>query len=290
MALTLLSASKHFAGTLSKYSHVSTTTHCTMVFNVFLPKTAVEDKVKVPVLYCLGGLTSTEDNFAQKAGAAQHAANYEIALVFPDTSPRNVDFNAGADESIGYSAGFYLNATQAPWDKNWKMYDYVSKELPQVISENLPIDISRSSITGHSMGGHGALSIFLKNQHAYKSVSAFAPILHLSKSNWGKYALPQYLGNDESTWKQYDVLELLQKHVAENSFRKDVKVLIDQGTGDQFLTNNLHTDALVKLTKEMGLESQFDIRYHDGYDHGYFFISTFTKDHIDHHGKILRGL
>ncbi|KAG0056946.1 hypothetical protein BGZ90_005433, partial [Linnemannia elongata] len=174
MTLTLVSQSKHFGGLLTKYTHASAVNQCTMTFNVFLPKTAAEHQTKVPVLYCLGGLTSTEDNFAQKAGAASRAAQYGLALVFPDTSPRGVDFaEAGARDDIGYSAGFYLNATQAPWNKNWKMYDYISKELPQVLSANLPIDISRSSITGHSM-----------------SVSAFAPILHMTKANWGRFALP----------------------------------------------------------------------------------------------------
>ncbi|KAG0043965.1 hypothetical protein BGZ83_010803 [Gryganskiella cystojenkinii] len=278
MALTLISESKHFGGKLSKYSHASTSTQCTMQFNVFLPKSAVEGKVKVPVLYCLGGLTSTEDNFAQKAGAAQHAAKYEIALVFPDTSPRNVGFNAGEDENIGYSAGFYLNATQEPWNKNWKMYTYIAEELPHVIAANLPI------------GGHGALSIFLKNQHAYKSVSAFAPILHTMESNWGKHAFPQYLGDDISTWKEYDVIELLRKYVIADDFRRDIKILIDQGTGDRFLEDNLHTDVLVAMVKDHGLDNQFEIRFHDGYDHGYFFISTFAQDHVEHHAKVLLDL
>ncbi|KAF8927893.1 hypothetical protein BGZ58_010048, partial [Dissophora ornata] len=165
MTLTLVSQSKHFGGTLTKYAHRSTSTQCTMHFNVFLPKEAVVHNTKVPVLYCLGGLTSTEDNFPQKSGFGLRASQYGLALVFPDNSPRDVGF---AEAEAGYSAGFYVNATQAPWDKHWKMYDYISKELPEVIAANLPIDTSRSSITGHSMGGHGALTIFLKNQSAYK--------------------------------------------------------------------------------------------------------------------------
>lgn len=288
MTLTLVSQSKHFGGLLTKYTHASAVNQCTMTFNVFLPKTAAEHQTKVPVLYCLGGLTSTEDNFAQKAGAASRAAQYGLALVFPDTSPRGVDFaEAGAREDIGYSAGFYLNATQAPWNKNWKMYDYISKELPQVLSANLPIDISRSSITGHSMGGHGALTIFLKNQAAYKSVSAFAPILHMTKANWGRFALPKYLGDDESTWKEYDSIELFKLHHAQKTLRTDINVLIDQGTGDKFLKDNLHTEDLIEFVKKEGLENQFTIRYQDGYDHGYFFISTFANDHVDHHAKAL---
>ncbi|KAF9913242.1 hypothetical protein EC991_000004 [Linnemannia zychae] len=284
MTLTLVSQSKHFGGLLNKYSHASTVNQCTMTLNVFLPKVAAEQQTKVPVLYCLGGLTSSEDNFAQKAGAAARAAQYGLALVFPDTSPRNVGFaEAGARDDIGYGAGFYLNATQAPWDKNWHMYDYITKELPQVIAANLPIDTSRASITGHSMGGHGALTIFLKNQTAYKSVSAFAPILHMTKSNWGRFALPRYLGDDESTWKEYDSIELFKLHHAQKSLRSDFKVLIDQGTGDKFLEENLHTSDLIHFVKEAGLDNQFNIRYQDGYDHGYFFISTFVNDHIDHH-------
>ncbi|KAG0318082.1 hypothetical protein BGZ97_004369, partial [Linnemannia gamsii] len=217
MTLTLVSQSKHFGGLLTKYTHASAVNQCTMTFNVFLPKAAAEHQTKVPVLYCLGGLTSTEDNFAQKAGAASRAAQYGLALVFPDTSPRGLDFaEAGARDDIGYSAGFYLNATQAPWNKNFKMYDYISKELPQVLSANLPI------------GGHGALTIFLKNQTAYKSVSAFAPILHMSKSNWGRFALPKYLGDDESTWKEYDSVELFKLHNAQKTLRTDINILIDQ--------------------------------------------------------------
>ncbi|KAF9930835.1 hypothetical protein FBU30_011202 [Linnemannia zychae] len=288
MTLTLISQSKHFGGLLSKYSHPSIVNQCTMTFNVFLPKAAVEQQTKVPVLYCLGGLTSTEDNFALKAGAASRAAQYGLALIFPDSSPRGLDFaEAGAREDIGYSAGFYLNATQAPWNKNFKMYDYISKELPKVLASNLPIDITRSSITGHSMGGHGALTIFLKNQNAYKSVSAFAPILHLSKSDWGRFALPKYLGDDESTWEEYDSIELFKLHHTQKTLRTDIKVLIDQGTGDQFLEKNLHTADLIAFTKQEGLEDLFKIRYQDGYDHSYFFISTFVNDHIDHHAEAL---
>ncbi|KAG0251439.1 hypothetical protein BG011_007614, partial [Mortierella polycephala] len=288
MAITLVSKNKHFGGLLSNYSHVSTTTLCTMHFNVFLPKAAVEDNAKVPVLYCLGGLTASEDNFAQKAGAAARAAQYGLALVFPDTSPRDVGFDeAGASGDIGYSAGFYLNATQEPWKKNWQMYDYLTKELPEVLAANLPIDTSRSSILGHSMGGHGAMTIFLKNQSAYKSISAFAPILHPIQSPWGKFAYPKYLGDDQSTWKEYDTIELLKRFAAEKSLRKDVKFLIDQGTADNFLGEYLHTDVLEKTIKDLELSSQFEIRYQDGYNHGYYFISTFVNDHVDHHAKAL---
>ncbi|KAF9209935.1 hypothetical protein BGZ49_009861 [Haplosporangium sp. Z 27] len=288
MTLTLVSQSKHFGGTLTKYAHSSFTTKTTMNFNVFIPKGATAQH-KVPVLYCLGGLTSTEDNFPQKSGFGHRASQYELALVFPDNSPRDVGFaEAGENPDIGYSAGFYLNATQAPWDKNWKMYDYIVKELPEVIAANLPIDTSRSSITGHSMGGHGAFTIFLKNQSAYKSVSAFAPILHPIKSSWGTFAFPRYLGEDQSAWKEYDTIELLKRFSAEKDIRSDVKFLIDQGTGDQFLNpDRLHTSVLVETIKSLGLENQFNIRYHDGYDHGYFFISSFIADHIDHHAKVL---
>ncbi|KAG0092820.1 hypothetical protein BGZ92_008531 [Podila epicladia] len=289
MTITLVSSSKHFGGSLAKYSHVSKATQCTMHFNVFLPKSAVESNARVPVIYCLGGLTSTEDNFAQKGGAASRASKYEIALVFPDTSPRNtLVAEAGENSSVGYSAGFYLNATQAPWDKNWKMYDYVAKELPEVVSANLPIDTTRSSIMGHSMGGHGALSIFLKNQNNYKTVSAFAPILSASTSPWGLFALPKYLGPHEpAVWGDNDVTHLLKHYVSQNLFRKDVKVLIDQGTEDSFLKEHLYTHGFINDIKELGIADQFEIRFQDGYDHGYFFISTFVEDHIDHHAKAL---
>ncbi|KAF9559681.1 hypothetical protein EC968_006505 [Mortierella alpina] len=276
MALTLVSTSKHFGGSLSKYTHPSAVNQCTMTFNVFLPKAAVENNSKVPVLYCLGGLTSNEDNFSIKAGAAARASQYGLALVFPDSSPRDVGFaEAGADPNVGYSAGFYVNATQAPWNKNWNMYDYIVKELPQVLAANLPI------------GGHGALTIFLKNQSAYKSVSAFSPILHPSISHWGLAAFPKYFGEDRAIWKEHDTIELLKRYSSEKNLRQDFKVLIDQGTGDQFLQepDRLNTSNLIALIKEQGLENLFEIRYQDGYDHGYFFISTFVNDHIDHHAK-----
>ncbi|KAK3818338.1 MAG: putative esterase D [Benniella sp.] len=287
MALTLVSSNKHFGGMLNKYSHQSSTTQCVMVFNIFLPKESVGNKV--PVLYCLGGLTSTEDNFAIKSGFGPRASQYGLALVFPDTSPRDVDVpEAGANPDIGYSAGFYLNATQHPWDKNWKMYDYIAQELPQVLAENLPVDVSRSAITGHSMGGHGALTIFLKNQDKYKSVSAFAPITHPTQSAWGKFAFPRYLGEDPQAWDEYDTINLLQRYKEQNKFRSDVKVLIDQGTGDGFLDpDRLHTSELIKVVDQLGLKDQFEIRYQDGYNHGYFFISTFMNDHVDHHAKAL---
>ncbi|KAG0293798.1 hypothetical protein BGZ98_002034 [Dissophora globulifera] len=299
MTLTRVSQNKHFGGTLTKYSHASTSTQSTMHFNIFLPKEAAGN-TKVPVLYCLGGLTSTEDNFPQKSGFGARASQYGLALVFPDNSPRNVSSRtdiqgdlgfseAGASSDVGYGAGFYLNATKAPWDKNWKMYDYIAKELPEVIASNFPVDTARTSILGHSMGGHGALSIFLKNQSAYKSISAFAPILHPMESFWGQYALPRYLGEDKTTWEEYDTIKLLSRYAAEKNLRDDVKFLIDQGTGDQFLNNpdRLHTTVLVDLVKDLGLEKQFEIRFQDGYDHGFFFISTFMNDHIDHHAKSL---
>ncbi|KAF9113517.1 hypothetical protein BGX27_001394 [Mortierella sp. AM989] len=275
MTLTLLTQAKHFGGTLSKYEHSSTTTRTAMKFNVFLPKEVAQNKV--PVLYCLGGLTSNEDNFPQKSGFGPRASQYGLALVFPDNSPRDVEFpEAGASSDIGYGAGFYLNATQAPWDKNWKMYDYIVKELPEVIAANFPI------------GGHGAMTIFLKNQSAYKSISAFAPILHPIESSWGTFAFPQYLGEDKSTWKEYDTIELLKRFAGEKNLRSDVKFLIDQGTGDEFLQpDRLHTSILIETVKNLGLENQFNIRYHDGYNHGYFFISTVISDHIDHHAKVL---
>ncbi|KAF9362099.1 hypothetical protein BGX34_006709 [Mortierella sp. NVP85] len=258
MALTLVSSNKHFGGMLNKYSHQSSTTQCVMVFNIFLPKESVSNKV--PVLYCLGGLTSTEDNFAIKSGFGQRASQYGLALVFPDTSPRDVDVpEAGANPDIGYSAGFYLNATQHPWDKNWKMYDYITQELPQVLAENLPV-----------------------------SVSAFAPITHPTQSAWGKFAFPKYLGEDPQAWDEYDTINLLQRYKEQNKFRSDVKVLIDQGTGDGFLDpDRLHTSELIKVVDQLGLKDQFEIRYQDGYNHGYFFISTFINDHIDHHAKVL---
>ncbi|KAG0225037.1 hypothetical protein BGX31_007792 [Mortierella sp. GBA43] len=275
-SLTVVSTAKHYGGRVIKYSHQSSSTQCEMVFNVFLPKEATDNN-KVPVLYCLGGLTSTEENFVTKSGFGPRAAQYGLALIFPDTSPRNVGFEqAGADSGIGYSAGFYLNATQEPWNKNWKMYDYIAKELPALVAEHLPI------------GGHGALTIFLKNQDKYKSISAFAPILHPMQSHWGLFAFPQYLGPDTATWEEYDTIKLLERFKGEDNLRADFHVLIDQGTGDEFLNlGRLHTPVLIDTVEKLGLKDQFTIRLQDGYNHGYYFISTFVNDHIDHHAKVL---
>ncbi|KAG0262690.1 hypothetical protein DFQ27_002208 [Actinomortierella ambigua] len=285
--LQKLSSSKHFGGKLEKYSHQSSSTNCVMTFNIYLPEAAVNG-TKVPVLYCLGGLTSSEENFATKAGAASFAAKYGLALVFPDTSPRNVDVpEAGVASDLGYGAGFYLTATQEPWAKNWNMYDYVAKELPALLDAQFPIDTKRQGITGHSMGGHGALTIFLKNQQNYTSISAFAPILHPTNCAWGQKAFPAYLGDDATTWNNYDTIHLLRRYVSENNLRKDFKALIDQGTGDVFLEKQLFTNEFIQATKDLGIESQFEVRFQDGYDHGYYFISTFVADHIDHHAKAL---
>ena len=268
-----------FEGRQLRYKHSSDCLSCEMHFSVFLPPQA--EQGKVPVLYWLSGLTCTDENFVTKAGAQKYAAEFGVAIVAPDTSPRGdgvADDPDGAYD-MGLGAGFYVNATEAPWAEHYQMYDYVVSELPALVGANLPVDAKRSGIFGHSMGGHGALTIALKNPKTYKSVSAFAPICAPTQCDWGRRALSGYLGKDQKTWAEYDTVELMKKQ----PFQAPVKV--DQGSADQFLDKQLKTD-LLELTLENTGQSA-DIQYHEGYDHSYFFIATFIREHIRFHAQYL---
>ena len=279
MAL-LATISRHacFGGVLGYYQHPSQTNHCDMRFAVYVPPQAVRGPV--PVIYYLAGLTCTEETFVTKACALEHAARMGLMLVAPDTSPR-VPL-AGDRESwdFGIAAGFYLDATQAPWASHYRMYSYVVDELPALVAANFPADISRTGIMGHSMGGHGALTIALKNPQKYKSVSAFAPIAAPIQSPWGVKAFSGYLGAYRAAWSQYDATELVK---AGHKFPNGI--LIDQGTADKFLADQLKPELLVSACKAAGQDIYLQMR--EGYDHGYFFIQSFISQHLTWHAKLL---
>lgn len=270
-------------GELQIWQHDSTATHTAMKFAIYLPPNALTNE-KCPVLYWLSGLTCNEQNFIQKSGFAQFASQYNLIVVAPDTSPRGEDLQgesvANADSyDLGQGAGFYVNATQKPWAKHFQMYDYIVDELPKLIEEQFPAGEQRS-IFGHSMGGHGALMIALKNPARYASVSAFAPIIAPSQVPWGQKAFSAYLGEDKATWQNYDTLELIQKPAV-----KKLPMLIDQGTADEFLAEQLKPELLEKVAKQVNYP--LELRLQDGYDHSYYFISSFIGEHVAFHAKYL---
>jgi S-formylglutathione hydrolase len=270
-----------FGGTVGFYRHASAVNNCDMQFSVFQPPQAVGGPV--PVVTYLAGLTCTEETFMTKAGAQRMAAELGLMLVAPDTSPRGdgVPDDPDGAYDFGLGAGFYLNATEAPWNKNFHMYDYLTKELPDILFANFPGNRERQGITGHSMGGHGALTVGLKNPDTYKSISAFAPICSPVNCPWGQKALGNYLGSEQSPWADYDATELVKTLEALPAH----KILVDQGMADQFLEQELHPHLFEAVCEEKGVA--LELRRHDGYDHGYYFISTFMEDHLQHHADIL---
>jgi len=279
MAIDALGANRCFGGWQLRFGHYSSVLECQMSCSVFLPSAA--ESGKVPVLYWLSGLTCTDENFVQKAGAQQYAEKYGVAIVAPDTSPRGDGIPGDPDDAwdFGQGAGFYVNATQAPWSANYRMYDYIVKELPQLIAAEYPVDGTRCGIFGHSMGGHGALTIALKNPHKYRSVSAFAPICSPMHCPWGQKALSNYLGEDRESWRDYDTCELTY------AATKRLPVLVDQGSADGFLQEQLKTELLIKASLEA--DYPMTIRLQAGYDHSYFFIATFIEEHIRFHAQYL---
>ena len=250
-----------------------------MHFSVYLPPQA--ERGPVPVLYWLSGLTCTDENFVSKAGAQRYAAEHGIAVVAPDTSPRGEDVADDPEGAwdFGLGAGFYLNATREPYARHYRMYDYISAELPALIAKQLPVDSERSAISGHSMGGHGALSIALKNPGQYRSVSAFAPIVAPSQVPWGHKAFSNYLGEDHKTWQQWDSCELIRSGAAQ------LPMLIDQGGSDDFLAEQLRPELLEQACAESGYQAQ--IRMQPGYDHSYFFIASYIGEHIGFHAAAM---
>jgi len=277
-----ISEQRCFEGIQGFYRHASAACAGPMHFAVFQPPQA--EKGPVPVLYYLAGLTCTEENFTIKAGAQRVAAELGLMLVMPDTSPRNTEIPGIADDfEFGNAAGFYLDATQAPYSKFFNMYTYVTTELPGVIAANFPADMARQGIFGHSMGGHGALTIALKNPGRYRSVSAFSPIVAPTRVRWGSAkAFPRFLGDDRETWKQYDACELIAQ-----GRRFAGEILVDQGSADQFLNDTLHPEWFEEACKAAG--QPLRLRLQPGYDHSYYFISTFVEDHLRHHAAALKA-
>lgn len=282
MILETTSETRCFGGTMGFYRHASTANNCDMQFAVFTPPQAA--KGKVPVVTFLSGLTCSEENFMSKAGAQRYAAELGLMIVAPDTSPRGEGVPDDPDGAwdFGLGAGMYVNATREPWSQHYHMYDYVMQDLQAAIADNFPGDPARQGLTGHSMGGHGALTIGLKHPETFRSLSAFAPISTTLHSPWGKKALGYYLGDDQSTWHQYDASEVARNVADPSVFGK---ILVDQGNDDPFLEQQLKPGLLEAACGESGLS--LELRRHDGYDHGYYFISTFIGEHLEHHAARL---
>ena len=279
MSLTELSENKCFGGRQLRLTHPSDACGCTMTFAVYLPPAA--ETGNVPALYWLSGLTCTDENFVTKAGAQQYAAEHGVAVIAPDTSPRGdgVPDDPDGAYDFGLAAGFYVNATESPWDEHYRMYDYVVDELPALVNANFPIAPDRASIFGHSMGGHGALTIALRNPGRFKSVSAFAPISAPSQCPWGQKALGGYLGTDKDAWNRHDTCALIA------TATERLPLLVDQGDADQFLTEQLKPELLEAACEAHG--HPLTLRMQPGYDHSYFFIATFMGDHVRHHAEAL---
>jgi len=271
---------KEFGGYLNRYEHTSSVCQCVMTFSVYLPPQAEIDKV--PALYWLSGLTCTDDNARTKAGMQRYAAEHGIAIVFPDTSPRG---EGVADEperyDLGQGAGFYVNSTQAPWKSNYQMYDYVTEELPELLESNLPLQENVKSVSGHSMGGHGALICALKNPQSYRSVSAFSPICNPLECAWGQGCFSAYLGEEKNEWNNYDATQLVK------SGSRFKHILVDQGTADEFYDEKqLLPEHLEAACESAGQD--LTLRMQEGYDHSYHFIASFIGEHIAYHAKALK--
>ena len=268
-----------FGGVQGVYTHASLETRCAMRFGLFLPPQAKAGRV--PVLYWLSGLTCTEENFIIKAGAQRVASELGLAIVVPDTSPRGLELPGEGDSyDFGLGAGFYVDATTAPWSLGYRMYSYVTQELPAEVAASFPVDPDRVGIFGHSMGGHGALTIALKNPRQFKSVSAFAPIASTMNCPWGQKALTGYLGADRTRWREYDAAALI-----EDRGWTGPPIVVDQGTNDQFLASQLKPELLQDACERAGVS--LDIRRREGYDHSYYFIATFIEQHLRLHADVL---
>ncbi len=283
MTLEQVANNKCFGGEQLQYTHDSNVLNCNMRFSIFLPSIARKMHAqKVPVLYWLSGLTCSDENFVQKAGSQQFAEQHGLAIVAPDTSPRGegVPDDAEGAYDFGLGAGFYVDATQEPWCRHYRMYSYITEELPALINANFPVNGDKCSIFGHSMGGHGALTIALKNPDKYRSVSAFAPITSPIRCPWGQKALGNYLGDDRDAWREYDTTELIGRT------QQRLPMLVDQGSTDQFLQEQLKPELLVEACD--GANYPLQMRRQEGYDHSYFFIASFMADHIAFHAKFLK--
>ncbi|PSM20034.1 S-formylglutathione hydrolase [Nitratireductor sp. StC3] len=278
MSMKTVSTAKSHGGVQGVYTHASESCACDMTFAVFVPPQAAE--APCPVVWYLSGLTCTHQNVMDKGEYRRLAAELGLIVVCPDTSPRGETVPDDAqDWQFGSGAGFYVDATQAPYDANYRMYSYVAEELPALIAQNFPADMSRQAIFGHSMGGHGALTVALKNPKRFKSCSAFAPIVSPSTSDWSKKAFERYLGAEEEAWRAYDACLLIEDG------QRFGEVLVDQGTADGFLEEGLKPWLLEEACKKAGIS--LTLRMQEGYDHSYFFISTFMEDHLRWHAQRL---
>ena len=274
-----IGSNKCFGGQQQRFRHHSAVLDCDMTFSVYLPPQA--ETAPVPVVWWLSGLTCTDENFVTKAGAQRYAAELGLALVAPDTSPRGQgvpDDPEGAWD-FGLGAGFYVNATEEPWRGHYRMYDYVVSELPDLVGAGFPVDLARAGISGHSMGGHGALTIALRNPGRFRSVTAFSPICSPTRCPWGEKALGNYLGPDRDSWREYDASLLLA------ASEEHLPVLVDQGEADDFLAEQLRTELLREASAKAGYP--MSIRLQPGYDHSYFFIASFIGEHLDFHASHL---
>jgi S-formylglutathione hydrolase len=271
---------KCFGGNQLRYKHASPVLGCDMTFSIYLPPGASAD-APVPVIYWLSGLTCTDENFVQKAGAQKYAAEHGVALVAPDTSPRGEHIPRDPDGAwdFGLGAGFYLDATNEPWRKNYRMYSYITEELPKLIEAEFPLT-SKKSIMGHSMGGHGALTIALKNPGVYNAASAFSPICAPMECPWGVKAFSRYLGEDKTNWRQYDTCALIAER------KNTIPLLVEQGSADSFLVEQLQPEKLQQACAQN--QHPLDLRIRDGYDHSYFFIATFIGEHVAYHAERLK--
>ncbi len=272
---------KVFGGLQLAVSHPSAACRCDMRFSIYLPP--ARKGMKLPVLYWLSGLTCTDENFLVKAGAQRYAAAHGVAIVCPDTSPRGEGVPDAPDNAwdLGSGAGFYVNATQAPWSTHYHMYDYVVSELPALVEQHFPVEPGLRAISGHSMGGHGAITIALKNPGRYRSVSAFAPICAPSRCPWGEKAFGAYLGEDRERWLDHDACALIAQA------RERLPLLVDQGDADAFLREQLMPERLEAACREA--DYPLTLRMQPGYDHSYYFIATFVGDHIEHHARALQA-
>lgn len=276
--MELLEEHRYFEGRQQRWRHDSTTLNCAMTFSIFLPPTI--GKAKPPVLYWLSGLTCNDENFTTKAGAQRVAAELGIVLVMPDTSPRGEDVADDAGYDLGKGAGFYLNASQQPWASHYRMYDYLRDELPALIAAEFEVG-DRCAISGHSMGGHGALIMALKNPGTFTSISAFAPIVNPTQVPWGQKAFSHYLGEDADTWQEWDSCALMQASQPGDA----IPTLIDQGDADQFLANQLQPAVLAEVARQKAWP--LTLRIQPGHDHSYYFIASYIEDHLRFHAEHL---
>jgi S-formylglutathione hydrolase len=283
MSLERIATMRCFGGEQRRYQHTSATLSCVMRFSVFMPPVALQDDFKgtLPVLYWLSGLTCNDENFVQKAGAQRIAAELGLILVTPDTSPRGEGVASAPDGAwdLGLSAGFYLNATQAPWNTHYRMYDYLVDELPALVEAALPVNPQACAISGHSMGGHGALVIALRNPGRFRSVSVFAPISAPSDCPWGRKAFGEYLGADRAAWQDYDATALVQRASS------PLPLLYDQGAADQYLAEQLQPERFLAAAAQAGYPVDYRVR--QGYDHGYCYIATYIEEHLRFHAAHL---